>query len=250
MHYFPFDLGDYAKDTEHLTALEHGVYTMLLRWYYANERPIPLGMQTRITRESAAVVDPIMDEFFDWDEEAQAWRHKRADKVIDDVHAKSEKARASAQARWGDRSADASKPEPERTATSKPQDLKNSPKPPKGAEGEKKPRAKAERGHTIEVFLASLNEGQKAFPASDPLFEYARSIKLPILLVKLAWLTFVAEMRDKKKLQKDWRATFRTYVRKNYLGLWFASDNNGELEYELTTRGKQAREQHRDNLNA
>jgi uncharacterized protein YdaU (DUF1376 family) len=250
MHYFQFDLGDYAKDTGHLTALEHGVYTMLLRWYYANEKPIPVGMHTRIAREPAAVVDPIMAEFFDWDEEAQAWHHKRADQEIERVHGRSEKARASAQARWGDRNADASTTKPKRTATSIPQDLKDSPKPPKGAEGEKKTRPKAERGVTIDTFLANLAPGEKAFPANDKLFEYARSIKLPIVLVKLAWLTFVADMTEKRKLQKDWRATFRTYVRKNYLRLWFATDNNGELEYELTTQGKQARERHKDQLNA
>ena len=41
MNYYQRHLGDYAKDTGHLTLLEHGVYTVLLDWTYATERHLP-----------------------------------------------------------------------------------------------------------------------------------------------------------------------------------------------------------------
>lgn len=257
MHYFTFDLGDYAKDTEHLTALEHGIYMMLLRWYYANERPVPDNMATRITREPGDRVHAILEEFFDYDEAGECWHHKRADREIARVHGKSDKARASALARWGDRNADAPKPQPRRTATSTPQDLKNPPIPPKG-DAEPTPKPKRERKARepsagpveIQTFLANLQEGEKAFPPSDPLFAYARSVALPIPMVKLAWLVFVDTMRTKGKRQTDWRATFRNYVKKNYLKLWWMDTQGDQVEYGLTTAGKQAKEQFKDQINA
>lgn len=70
MHYYQRHLGDYAKDTMHLSLLEHGVYTILLDWSYATERPLPPDPVAiyRICRATSAVekraVDSILDEFF------------------------------------------------------------------------------------------------------------------------------------------------------------------------------------------
>jgi uncharacterized protein YdaU (DUF1376 family) len=43
-------VGDYRKDTGHLTTLEHGIYRQLLDWYYLDETPIPKETQTVIRR--------------------------------------------------------------------------------------------------------------------------------------------------------------------------------------------------------
>lgn len=50
MHYYTFNVGDYRKDTGHLTTLEHGIYRQLLDWYYLDETPIPKETQTVIRR--------------------------------------------------------------------------------------------------------------------------------------------------------------------------------------------------------
>jgi uncharacterized protein YdaU (DUF1376 family) len=50
MNYYERHLGDYAKDTGHLSLLEHGVYTLLLDRYYATESGIPEDQGHRIAR--------------------------------------------------------------------------------------------------------------------------------------------------------------------------------------------------------
>lgn len=70
MHYYTFNIGDYRKDTGHLTTLEHGIYRQLLDWYYLNEKPIPKETQTVIRRlrlESESDIKSlqnVLDDFF------------------------------------------------------------------------------------------------------------------------------------------------------------------------------------------
>jgi hypothetical protein len=106
---------------------------------------------------------------------------------------------------------------------------------------EKKGRAKPEQTYTD--WTASLATGQRALPATDPVFAYATKINLPFDFLRLAWLEFRryhTEGLGKDKRQKDWRQTFRNYVEKNYLKLWFI--DNGD--YRLTTVGAQAQKLH------
>jgi len=42
VNYYERHLGDYAKDTGHLSILEHGAYTLLLDRYYSTEAGIPV----------------------------------------------------------------------------------------------------------------------------------------------------------------------------------------------------------------
>lgn len=69
MNYYERHLGDYAKDTGHLTMLEHGAYTLLLDRYYSTEQGIPADQAHRIararTKEERAAVDTVLAEFFD-----------------------------------------------------------------------------------------------------------------------------------------------------------------------------------------
>ena len=41
MNYYERHIGDYLKDTSHLSLLEHGVYTRLMDVYYTKETGIP-----------------------------------------------------------------------------------------------------------------------------------------------------------------------------------------------------------------
>ena len=78
--------GDYGKDTQHLTVMEHGAYALLLDKYYATEKPLPLETD-RIyrsvgahTRAEQKAVEFVLDEF--WQKTSGGWVNKRAAKEI------------------------------------------------------------------------------------------------------------------------------------------------------------------------
>lgn len=104
MNYYKRHLGDYAKDTRHLSLLEHGAYCLLLDYYYSTEKPIPDDRCERIagarTEAEIAAVRSVLQEFFTRD--GDFWRNKKADEVIAESTSKSAKARASASAKWGE----------------------------------------------------------------------------------------------------------------------------------------------------
>ena len=93
MNYYKRHLGDYARDTGHLSALEHGVYTLLLDWYYVNEKPIPEDRAVRIARGNHEETMMVLNEFFK--PTAKGWVHSRADREIREYIAKAEKNRES-----------------------------------------------------------------------------------------------------------------------------------------------------------
>ena len=93
MNYYKRHLGDYARDTGHLTALEHGIYTLLLDWYYINECPIPDAKAKRIARGNPTETQTVLEEFFV--QTPEGWRHARADREIADYHVKAEANRQS-----------------------------------------------------------------------------------------------------------------------------------------------------------
>lgn len=68
MNYYERHLGDYAKDTAHLSMLEHGAYGLLLDRYYATECGIPEDQAHRLararTKEEKQAVDSVLGEFF------------------------------------------------------------------------------------------------------------------------------------------------------------------------------------------
>lgn len=108
MHYYSFNIGDYRRDTAHLSLLEHGVYRQLLDTYYLHESPLPISDDeiirfhlARSTQEKQAV-RTVLNEFFILTDEG--WIHHKCDKVIQEYYAKSEKARESANVRWSNRS--------------------------------------------------------------------------------------------------------------------------------------------------
>ena len=73
MHYYQHHIGDYRRDTAHLSLLEHGVYRQLLDWAYLDNDPIPKETETVYRRLSARTdeekkaVDIVLAEFFSSD---------------------------------------------------------------------------------------------------------------------------------------------------------------------------------------
>lgn len=86
MNYYPHHIGDYLRDTAHLTPLEDGIYRRLLDVYYASEKPLPPETQwvcklvrARTTDEIDAVVE-VLRQYFT--KTPEGWRNKRCDEEI------------------------------------------------------------------------------------------------------------------------------------------------------------------------
>lgn len=104
MNYYEHHLGDYLRDTAHLTMLEDGAYRRLLDAYYIRETPLPAAprevyrLVRAASKQDREAVDTVLREFFT--EGPDGWRHSRCDREIERFQGKQAKARASAEARW------------------------------------------------------------------------------------------------------------------------------------------------------
>lgn len=113
MHYFQFNIGDYASHTRHLTPMEDLVYRRLLDLYYLHEQPLSDCSKTvaRLInlREQIVEVETILAEFFEH-VEGTGWKNTRADEEISKFHGRIESAskagKASAERRLNARSTD------------------------------------------------------------------------------------------------------------------------------------------------
>ncbi len=119
MNYYEHHLGDYLRDTAHLSMVEDGAYRRLLDAYYIKELPLPKAVRDvyRLVRAGTKVekdaVSIVLSEFFS--EGTDGWRHKRCDTEIARYQDKQAKAKRSAEARWG-----ASKPHSDGNANASP----------------------------------------------------------------------------------------------------------------------------------
>jgi uncharacterized protein YdaU (DUF1376 family) len=115
--YYERHLGDYLRETVHLSLLEHGVYTRLLDVYHQREAPIPDAQSARLvgarTQEERDALAQVLREFFRRD--GEVWRHVGADVQIERYHKfldqQRAKGKASAAARFSNRQATAVQPE-------------------------------------------------------------------------------------------------------------------------------------------
>jgi uncharacterized protein YdaU (DUF1376 family) len=106
MNYYERHIGDYLKDTAHLSLLEHGVYGRLLDVYYTREGPLPVNQVDRLigvrSKDERAALAAVLDEFFALD--GDVLRHPRCEREIARYQDKQEKAKRSANARWENKS--------------------------------------------------------------------------------------------------------------------------------------------------
>ena len=104
VNYYNHHIGDYLKDTAHLSLLEHGVYRRLIDVYYSREKPLPLDITEccrligAVTHSEKTATAKTLNEFFF--NSAFGFTHKRCDEEIAKYQAKSLKAKESANARW------------------------------------------------------------------------------------------------------------------------------------------------------
>jgi uncharacterized protein YdaU (DUF1376 family) len=103
MNYYERHIGDYLKDTAHLSLLEHGIYTRLLDVYYTREGAIPESDAARLigarSKDEREALKAVLSEFFKLVEGACV--QDRADREIARFKDKQAKAKKSAEARWG-----------------------------------------------------------------------------------------------------------------------------------------------------
>jgi len=92
MHYYQHNIGDYARDTGHLSVLEHGIYRLLLDWCYLNEKPITTEQAMRVGRGNPVATQSVLSEFFC--ETSDGWTHKRVCQEVADYHKKADRNRA------------------------------------------------------------------------------------------------------------------------------------------------------------
>lgn len=102
MHYYQFNIADYANSTQHLEPMEDLAYRRMLDLYYAKEKPLPLDVneiarliRMRTHTECIAVV---LQDFFI--ESKNGYVNLTADDALKQIYKKSDKARAAANARW------------------------------------------------------------------------------------------------------------------------------------------------------
>lgn len=93
MHYYKFNISDWALSTSHLSEIEELVYFRLMNFYYDTEKPIPKETHSVIRRlrlgSHSETVALILSEFFN--ETENGWEHDRINEVIENYHETAEK---------------------------------------------------------------------------------------------------------------------------------------------------------------
>lgn len=101
MNYYEKHVGDYLRDTAHLSLLEHGIYSRLLDVYYTREGALPQDVARLIgarSKDEKTALESVLAEFFE--STADGWTHKRCEAEIARFKDKQSKAKRSAEARW------------------------------------------------------------------------------------------------------------------------------------------------------
>ena len=98
--WYPWNPGDYLKDTMHLTRDQHGGYQLLLHAYYGCGNPLKnddalLATITKATPSEWQALRPVLEPFFSVSN--GVWRHKRADREINAAHDRHTKRQAAGQ---------------------------------------------------------------------------------------------------------------------------------------------------------
>ena len=162
MHYYQWKIGDYRRDTAHLSHLEHGIYRTLIDTYMLNEAPLTGDIQElerkhniKTKNEKQALLS-VLNDFFKFENET--FLHCRCDENISSFREKSKKASNSAKIRW-DNDANAMRTQCNEDANHKPLTINHK------EEGDKPPRA------TVDKFKK---------PTAKEVSDYCQEIQSPI----------------------------------------------------------------------
>jgi uncharacterized protein YdaU (DUF1376 family) len=142
LHYYLFNIGDYQSHTGHLDEIEDLAYRRMLDWCYLHEKPLPSNIDeiarlVRMRSHTKSIAN-VVREFFALTE--SGYWSERVGREIAIVNAKSEKAKASANARWKEKhsknngsgiDANAMRTHSESNATQDPRPITQDPRPKK-----------------------------------------------------------------------------------------------------------------------
>lgn len=261
MNYYKHYMGDYQRDTGHLSLAQDGAYRRLIDHYYSTEQPLPAdaaalyricGAMDKKEREAVLFV---AESFFTVGADCKL-HHNRINTEIEKAQEKIANLKANA-SNGGKKSGETRRSKSEANAsindeanasanaqadannTNNQYPLKTKAPNPAEAGPTAKPRVS---GIALQTFLADCKtKGERPLRDYQPLWAYAKGAGLHADFVALAWAEFCRRFlpggAKEGRLQKDWRKTFRNYVENNYFKLW-AIDKDGN--YFLTTQGKQA----------
>lgn len=101
MNFYNHWIGDYGRDTAHLSMTEDGAYRRLMDALYSREKPLPLDERTlfrmtrAIEREEQAAVRYVLEEF--WVRTEDGWIQPRAMEEIEKAREKGDQARRNGQ---------------------------------------------------------------------------------------------------------------------------------------------------------
>jgi uncharacterized protein YdaU (DUF1376 family) len=193
MHYYQYNIGNYRRRTGHLTILEHGAYRSLMDTYYLEEQPLCVDIAHLMRTHSARTEDEqkaiksVLSDFFILTEDGYC--HADMDEKIAEYHGKSDKARKSAQIRWG-KDANAMRTHTEGNANHKP--LTNNQEP---------------------VTKKRETSVPDKFEVTPEMFSWATEQGLPEMRIKPETENFLDRCRAKDIKYLNWVAAWRTWVR-------------------------------------
>jgi uncharacterized protein YdaU (DUF1376 family) len=104
LHYYQFNIGDYRRQTSHLTLVEHALYRSLIDTYYLTELPLDKDLKALARAHNARSEDDkealnnVLSDFFTLVD--AGYCHTHCDEQLGKIYNKSELARKSAKARW------------------------------------------------------------------------------------------------------------------------------------------------------
>lgn len=101
MNYYYHHIGDFKKDTSYLTHEQRSIYLEMLWLYYDQERGLDKDIKLLAMKVQATIsqVETLLSLYFD--EEEKVYTHRRIEEELKKTYEKSEKARRSAEKRWG-----------------------------------------------------------------------------------------------------------------------------------------------------
>lgn len=261
MNYYPHHIGDFDRDTRHLTRLERSVYRDLMDVYYDTESQLTLDFQALCRKilarsnDEATAVEQVLNEFFT--KTPTGWYHERCEKELEAYRSstsqKSLAGKASAAKRALNKlqalnvpstsveqtlNGNQTNQEP-RTKNQEPIEKQNTPIPPEGG------KQKRKSAISLKAYLAECKaEGINPIPEGDPVFEYIEKVGIPHEFLRLQWMEFKERysMPDAKRY-KSWRTVFLKSVKANWFKIWYVQQDGS---YVLTTVGQQADRQHKD----
>lgn len=94
MHKYLHHIGDFMRDTAHLSPVEECFYRRAIDWYYVNEKPLPLDLEQvnrflrAKTKTDRQAIESVLSDFFE--KTASGFQHSRCEIELEKFRSKAE----------------------------------------------------------------------------------------------------------------------------------------------------------------